>query len=173
MTGNCYYNDSTTVTPCRVHFRNRGFVPPPSWFKKDFFKWTNKPPCSGCGARGGPMQLKGGGTPTPEEAAAKASRVELYVCKDCPAETRFPRYNDPAKLLETRNVRTRYLSGRCSNFMLLTQQSFVTVRDVLCEFWVRVTLFYRAVECSSDHATNIELDWMPLSRRRVTPGCSP
>ena len=76
-----------------------------SWFKKDFFKWTNKPPCSACGARGGNMQGKGGCSPTPEEASAKASRVELYGCKDCGAETRFPRYNDPAKLLETRNVR--------------------------------------------------------------------
>eukprot|EP00752_Nemacystus_decipiens_P003103 g2874.t1 len=80
-----------------------------SWFKKDFFKWTNKPPCSACGARGGNMQGKGECSPTPEEASAKASRVELYVCKDCGAETRFPRYNDPAKLLETRN-------GRCGEF---------------------------------------------------------
>ena len=52
------------------------------------------------------MQPRGGGSPTPDEASAKASRVELYGCKDCGAETRFPRYNDPAKLLETRHVRS-------------------------------------------------------------------
>ncbi|CAN0115449.1 unnamed protein product [Ectocarpus sp. 12 AP-2014] len=80
-----------------------------SWFKKDFFKWTNKPPCSGCGARGACMQGKGGCAPTPEEASSKASVVELYVCKECGAETRYPRYNDPAKLLETRN-------GRCGEW---------------------------------------------------------
>lgn len=81
------------------------FVSKNSWFKKDFFKWTNKPPCSACGARGDNMQAKGGCSPTPEEVSAKASRVELYACKGCGAETRYPRYNDPAKLLETRNVR--------------------------------------------------------------------
>ncbi|CAN0541754.1 unnamed protein product, partial [Ectocarpus sp. 8 AP-2014] len=73
-----------------------------SWFKKDFFKWTNKPPCSGCGARGACMQGKGVCAPTPEEASSKASVVELYFCKECGAQTRYPRYNDPAKLLETR-----------------------------------------------------------------------
>lgn len=76
----------------------------PSWFKKDFFKWTNKPACSGCGKRGGCMQGKGMCPPTPEDSSFGASRVELYACKECGAETRFPRYNDPAKLLETRNV---------------------------------------------------------------------
>eukprot|EP00903_Cladosiphon_okamuranus_P017573 g16186.t1 len=80
-----------------------------SWFKKEFFKWTNKPACSACGARGPSMQAKGQCSPTPEEASAKASMVELYGCKDCGADTRFPRYNDPAKLLETRN-------GRCGEF---------------------------------------------------------
>lgn len=54
------------------------------------------------------MQGRGGCDPSPEEASAKASRVELYVCKDCGVETRFPRYNDPAKLLETRNVRLAF-----------------------------------------------------------------
>lgn len=50
------------------------------------------------------MQRKGGCPPTLEEASSKASVVELYRCKECGAETRYPRYNDPAKLLETRNV---------------------------------------------------------------------
>ncbi|CAM9150392.1 unnamed protein product [Scytosiphon promiscuus] len=80
-----------------------------SWFKKDFFKWTNKPACSGCGGRGACMQPKGVQPPTPEEASSRASRVEVYACKDCGAETRYPRYNDPAKLLETRN-------GRCGEW---------------------------------------------------------
>lgn len=87
------------------------FAAATSWFKKDFFKWTNKPACSGCGARGACMQGKGGCAPTPEEASSKASVVELYFCKECGAETRYPRYNDPAKLLETRNVSSFF--SRC------------------------------------------------------------
>lgn len=63
------------------------------------------------------MRIKGGCTPTREEAAAKASRVELYECRDCAAETRFPRYNDPAKLLETRNVSTGCSSGSRSQLL--------------------------------------------------------
>lgn len=50
------------------------------------------------------MVGKGGGKPTPEEVRARASRVELYDCQNCGVQTRFPRYNDAGKLLETRNV---------------------------------------------------------------------
>ena len=50
------------------------------------------------------MESKGVHAPNPEEATFKASRVEVYGCKDCGAQTRFPRYNDAGKLLETRNV---------------------------------------------------------------------
>lgn len=53
------------------------------------------------------MEGRPGGSPTPVERAAKASRVELYGCKDCGAQTRFLRYNDPGKLLETRTVSPR------------------------------------------------------------------
>lgn len=85
--------------------RWRPTILPSSWFKKDFFKWTNKPPCSGCGARGPEMLPKQGGRPTPAEMSAGAARVEVYECKNCHAQARFPRYNHPAKLLETRTVR--------------------------------------------------------------------
>ena len=77
------------------------------WFKKDFFKWVNNPPCDHCGSaktHGG-----GGAQPTPAEAAAGAGRVETYTCADCGGTTRFPRYNDPGKLLETRR-------GRCGEW---------------------------------------------------------
>lgn len=50
------------------------------------------------------MENKGVQGPNPEEAAGKASRVEVYRCKECGAQTRFPRYVDAGKLLETRNV---------------------------------------------------------------------
>lgn len=44
----------------------------------------------------------GAGIPTEEEAQEEASRVELFRCEQCGEELRFPRYNNPAKLLETR-----------------------------------------------------------------------
>ena len=83
-----------------------------NWFKHDFFKWTNCPPCGGCGAEGGARA--GHAPPTPEEAKYGAGRVELYQCPragaGCPSPIiRFPRYNSAVKLLETRH-------GRCGEW---------------------------------------------------------
>ncbi len=78
-----------------------------AWFKRDFFQWTNNPPCDSCGSA--ETELVGGAAPTPAEAAGKAGRVEVYGCKRCAGTTRFPRYNDPGKLLETRR-------GRCGEW---------------------------------------------------------
>jgi thiol-disulfide isomerase/thioredoxin len=76
------------------------------WFKSDFFKWTNAPACGFCG---GKTENVGMGQPSPEEAANQAGRVEVYSCKACGSQTRFPRYNKATKLLETRN-------GRCGEW---------------------------------------------------------
>lgn len=62
------------------------------------------------------MVGKANGRPNAEETADQASRVELYDCKECGAETRFPRYNNPGKLLETRNVRKYDISLRWFRF---------------------------------------------------------
>lgn len=78
------------------------------WFKRDLFTWVNTAPCSRCGNPGTRCVGTSGDT-TPGEAAHGASRVELYACGSCGATTRFPRYNDPAKLLETRR-------GRCGEW---------------------------------------------------------
>lgn len=78
-----------------------------SWFKHEFFTWVNNPPCERCGATD--TSLVGGAAPTPAEAAGKAGRVEVYSCKACQAQTRFPRYNDPGTLLGTRR-------GRCGEW---------------------------------------------------------
>jgi hypothetical protein len=48
------------------------------------------------------LPTQGNNSPTPEDLRYGASVIELYRCKVCNYETRFPRYNDPEKLLETR-----------------------------------------------------------------------
>ncbi|KAI8070514.1 hypothetical protein BC940DRAFT_212888, partial [Gongronella butleri] len=76
------------------------------WFKADFFKWVNEAPCDRCEAK---TQFVGTARPTPEEANYGAGTVEMYYCHQCTIQTRFPRYNDPGKLLETRR-------GRCGEW---------------------------------------------------------
>ncbi|CAL5219072.1 g835 [Coccomyxa viridis] len=77
------------------------------WFKHTFFTWVNNPACQRCGNK--ETQAKGMAQPSPEDLEHGAGRVELYACPSCLADTRFPRYNSPGKLLETR-------SGRCGEW---------------------------------------------------------
>lgn len=37
-----------------------------------------------------------------DDALLPVCRTEMYNCRACGSTTRFPRYNDPGKLLETR-----------------------------------------------------------------------
>eukprot|EP01132_Coremiostelium_polycephalum_P000527 gene527-665_t len=77
------------------------------WFKYEFFKWVNQPPCSSCNSA---TVFTGHGQPTFEDTSFKASRIEMYNCSvNRNHFTRFPRYDDPGKLLETR-------SGRCGEW---------------------------------------------------------
>lgn len=77
------------------------------WFKREFFAWCDKPACKTCGFKD--VRHEGMGEPTAEERAHDAGRVETYRCPLCQAVTRFPRYNDARKLLETR-------TGRCGEW---------------------------------------------------------
>ncbi|NP_001234560.2 putative peptide:N-glycanase [Solanum lycopersicum] len=75
------------------------------WFKQSF-RWVNAPPCDTCG---NDTRTQGMGDANSSEKLYGASRVELYRCNSCSNITRFPRYNDPLKLLETRK-------GRCGEW---------------------------------------------------------
>ncbi|KAL8028776.1 hypothetical protein ABFX02_14G182900 [Erythranthe guttata] len=75
------------------------------WFKQSF-RWVNAPPCNSCNNE---TINQGMGVANHSESLYGASRVELYRCKTCSNVTRFPRYNDPLKLVETRK-------GRCGEW---------------------------------------------------------
>lgn len=78
-----------------------------NWFKNDFFHWVNSLPCSRCG--GQTEQKSDKLTPTDDDLRWNASRVENHYCNQCQFCNRFPRYNNPEKLLETR-------CGRCGEW---------------------------------------------------------
>lgn len=77
------------------------------WFKTEFFTWVNSLPCERCGSTN--TQNAGATHPNATESAFLAGVVELYRCTSCSHVTRFPRYNHPQKLLETRK-------GRCGEW---------------------------------------------------------
>ncbi|XP_064620227.1 peptide-N(4)-(N-acetyl-beta-glucosaminyl)asparagine amidase-like [Lineus longissimus] len=77
-----------------------------TWFKSQFFSWVDAPPCEVCG---GTPEACGSAEPTPEDLKYGASRVENYWCSKCRRYERFPRYNHPGKLLETKR-------GRCGEW---------------------------------------------------------
>lgn len=77
------------------------------WFKSDFFKWTDSPFCEKCSVKA--TKNEGLTEPFEEELRYGANRVESWRCTGCNTLLRFPRYNDPARLLETRH-------GRCGEW---------------------------------------------------------
>ena len=96
------------------------------WFKESFFRWIDAPSCGVCGAK---TKLIGTVAPLPEESAHFAGNVENYHCEaGCVQFTRFPRYNDPGRLLETR-------VGRCGEwancFTLLCLAAGLDARHVV------------------------------------------
>ncbi|KAL6100090.1 ngly1 [Pungitius sinensis] len=76
------------------------------WFKQDFFSWVDCLPCSQC--RGQTVHSRSL-SPTADDIRWGAQRVENHYCQSCQLSTRFPRYNNPEKLLETRR-------GRCGEW---------------------------------------------------------
>lgn len=79
------------------------------WFKEDFFTWCDKPKCPKCDKTD---SVTGTGSVEPtnyERTEGHASRVEGYQCLRCQVSIRFPRYNNPMALLESR-------TGRCGEW---------------------------------------------------------
>ena len=76
------------------------------WFKYTFFKWVDTLPCNKCG---GATQHNGSVQPSSDDLRWGASRVEAHICRICQVNTRFPRYTNPEKLLDTRK-------GRCGEW---------------------------------------------------------
>ncbi|XP_049622013.1 peptide-N(4)-(N-acetyl-beta-glucosaminyl)asparagine amidase isoform X1 [Suncus etruscus] len=77
------------------------------WFKEEFFHWVNEVLCTKCG---GQTKSKGESLfPNDDELKWGANRVEDHYCDTCHLSNRFPRYNNPEKLLETR-------CGRCGEW---------------------------------------------------------
>ncbi|KAK8884709.1 peptide-N4-(N-acetyl-beta- glucosaminyl)asparagine amidase [Tritrichomonas musculus] len=77
------------------------------WFKEEFFTYVKDLKCHNCGSE--TQRLNKAGGVSKEEAKHLANQCELYYCNKCGATTRFPRYNDISKLIETRK-------GRCGEF---------------------------------------------------------
>lgn len=76
------------------------------WFKTEFFSWVDSLPCTRCGAK---TQAAGSLPPSEDDLRWDAGRVEKHFCQTCQLSARFPRYNNPEKLLETRR-------GRCGEW---------------------------------------------------------
>lgn len=115
------------------------------WFKQ-LFSWVSAPPCDGCGNQ---TMNQGMGVALPEEIRWGGSRVELYRCSVCSRITRFPRYNNPMKLLETRKGRC----GEWANCFTLYCRAFGyesrLILDLTDHVWT---------ECFSEHLGR----WMHL-----------
>lgn len=76
------------------------------WFK-GWFQWVDSPKCPRCTES--KSAFTGQGQPTVEDLRFGGHRVEMHRCTSCGTVSRFVRYNDPAKLLETRE-------GRCGEW---------------------------------------------------------
>jgi len=132
------------------------------WFKEDFFSWCNAPSCCNtlCNAPSSAMKAVNTTSPSIEESNyGWAGRTEIYICNQCQQTTRFPRYNNPSKLLETRR-------GRCGEwanaFCLICRSLGLDARWVLDftdHVWVEVW--------SSSARRYLHLD--PCERKIDTP----
>ncbi|KAJ1620706.1 hypothetical protein T492DRAFT_378249 [Pavlovales sp. CCMP2436] len=106
-----------------------------AWFKFEFFKWVSEPKCEQCG---GSTRSIGSASPSADDLAGGAQRVELYTCKQCSASVRFPRYNDALRLLRTRRGRCGEWANAFTLFCRALDFSARYVYDVTDHVWTEV-----------------------------------
>ncbi|XP_076814788.1 peptide-N(4)-(N-acetyl-beta-glucosaminyl)asparagine amidase-like isoform X1 [Clavelina lepadiformis] len=117
----------TGASAVKVSFHHFLLLELLTWFKRDFFTWTDVPKCTNCDSSKKALSI-GMLSPTQEDFLWGASRVEGFRCQNCQKTLRFPRYNHPEKLLETR-------TGRCGEwancFTLMCRSMGFEARHVL------------------------------------------
>ncbi|VDM33360.1 unnamed protein product [Hydatigera taeniaeformis] len=86
------------------------------WFKEDFFTWVQDRVCDKCGSI---MVAKIGPPTEAESVEGSAHIVEIFTCPTSSAhpQQRFPRFNNPAKLLQTKEGKCGEWAG-CFCFIL-------------------------------------------------------
>ncbi|KAJ9063626.1 peptide-N4-(N-acetyl-beta- glucosaminyl)asparagine amidase [Entomophthora muscae] len=77
------------------------------WFKGQLFIWVSKLPCEFCKEED--TSLIGVEDPNSSESSGDCSRVEVYRCPKCNKTSRFPRFNNPVRVLQARR-------GRCGEY---------------------------------------------------------
>ncbi|ODV63500.1 peptide-N4-(N-acetyl-beta-glucosaminyl)asparagine amidase ASCRUDRAFT_5477 [Ascoidea rubescens DSM 1968] len=117
-----------------------------SWFKNDFFAWVNIPHCENNECLNDDESkivfVKNDSIQEPNHCSlfknllfnfkkfaqdGEAIKTEVYKCTNCSSIIKFPRYNDPVKLLQTRR-------GRCGEwancFMLILRSMNINARYI-------------------------------------------
>lgn len=79
------------------------------YFKEELFTWVDKLTCAQCNNQECVTRTRG--NPNQEEQQWNARSVEVGTCPTCKQQYRFPRYNHPVKLMETRR-------GRCGEWAI-------------------------------------------------------
>ncbi|TGZ60869.1 hypothetical protein CRM22_008297, partial [Opisthorchis felineus] len=91
------------------------------WFKEEFFRWAGDFYCDICGAK---MKLAEITSPWGSEIEGDPHTVEVFRCPSGHSVKRFPRYNNPKVLLQTR-------VGRCGEWANCFTMFLVSARRPL------------------------------------------
>lgn len=124
------------------------------YFKNNFFTWVDAIECENCnGKKCSLFDVYNSNQATLEEISNNVSTIEIYKCDDCKKTYRFPRYNNPKRLLQTRK-------GRCGEwancFAFILHCLNIQTRIVYCStdhVWVE---FYNQTERRWIHADPCE-----------------
>ncbi|XP_003737450.1 peptide-N(4)-(N-acetyl-beta-glucosaminyl)asparagine amidase [Galendromus occidentalis] len=133
------------------------------WFKDEFFSWHDQPLCETCKVQ---THHQGLTPPSREEMRYLAERVESYFCAKCRKSYRFPRYNCPRKLMETRVGRCGEWANVFTLFCLALDFDARYIYDVTDHVWTEVWseaqgrwLHCDACEAEIDKPLMYEVGW--------------